>query len=167
MGIPTRAQVDAFCGAPATRWQRIAGILAPALLAGTIIYILILWHTLPEQIPTHYNAAGEIDGYGGRGTLLLMPVIGLVMDLSIALVGRFPKSWNTGARVTVLNRTRVYRLVRDLMAELRLAMALIFGGFGIYLSALPEHFGGWIIVLMALLVLAPLLRYFIRLPRAR
>jgi hypothetical protein len=53
------------------------------------------------------------------------------------------------------------------MAELRLAMALIFGGFGIYLSALPEHFGGWIIVLMALLVLAPLLRYFIRLPRAR
>ena len=167
MGIPSRAQVDAFCGAPATRWQRIAGILAPALLAGTILYILILWHKLPEQIPTHYNAAGEIDGYGGRGILLLMPVIGLVTDLSIALAGRFPQSWNTGARLTVLNRARVYRLVRDLMADLRLGMALLFSGFAIYQSTLPEHFGGWIAAVMALLVLAPLLRYFIRLPRAR
>ena len=167
MGIPTRAQVDAFCGAPATRWQRIAGILAPALLAGTILYILILWHKLPEQIPTHYNASGQIDGYGGRGTLLLMPVIGLVGDLVLALVSRMPQSWNTGVRVTVLNRARVYRLVRDLMADLRLSMALIFAGFGLYMASLPEHFSAWFAVGLTLLVLIPMLRYFIRLPRAR
>ena len=77
MRIPSRAQVDAFCGSPTTRYQRIAGILAPLILLGTIVYILIIWHTLPEQIPTHYNFAGEIDGYGGRGSLLLMPIIGL------------------------------------------------------------------------------------------
>jgi uncharacterized membrane protein len=167
MRIPSRAQVDAFCGAPATRWQRIAGILAPVILLGSVVYILILWHTLPEQIPTHYNTAGQIDGYGGRGTLLIMPIVGLVMDLTLALVGRFPKSWNTGVRVTVLNRARVYRLVRDLMAELRLSMALLFGGFGIYLASLPEHFSPWIAGGLTVLVLLPLLRYFIRLPRAR
>ena len=167
MGIPTRAQVDAFCGAPATRWQRIAGILAPVILLGTLAYILIVWHTLPERIPTHYNAAGQIDGYGGRGTLLLMPIIGLVTDLTVAICGRFPKSWNTGARVTILNRTRVYRLVRDLLAELRVAMALLFGGFAVYQSTLPEHFGGGLFLAMILLTLGPLLRYFIRLSRAR
>ena len=167
MGIPTRAQVDAFCGAPATRWQRIAGLLAPLILLGSFVYILIVWHSLPEQIPTHYNAAGEIDGYGGRGSLLIMPIIGLVTDLAVALTARFPKSWNTGVRVTVLNRVRVYRLLRDLIAELRLAMALLFGGFAIYQAALPEHFKGWIFAVLTLLVLLPLLRYFIRLPRAR
>ena len=167
MLIPSRAQADAFCGGPPTRWQRIAGILAPVLLLGSIAYILIIWRRLPEQIPTHYNAAGEIDGYGGRGTLLLMPVIGLVGDLVIALVGRFPRSWNTGARVTVLNRARVYRLVRDLMADLRLSMALIFAGFGLYMASLPEHFSAWFAVGLSLLILIPMLRYFIRLPRAR
>ena len=167
MGIPTRAQVDAFCGAPATRWQRIAGILAPVILLGSIAYILIIWHTLPEQIPTHYNAAGEIDGYGGRGTLLLMPIIGLVTDLVVALVGRFPQSWNTGTRINVLNRARVYRLVRDLMADLRVAMALLFGGLGLYLAHLPEHFGGLLFVPILLLIQIPILRYFIRLPRAK
>ena len=167
MRIPSRAQVDAFCGSPTTPYQRIAGILAPLILLGSIVYILIIWKKLPEQIPTHYNFAGEIDGYGGRGTLLLMPIIGLVMDLSLALVCRFPQSWNTGVRVTVLNRTRVYRLVRDLMADLRLSMAVLFAGFGIYQASLPEHFGVWFGPAVGLLVILPLLRYFLRLARAR
>ena len=162
MGIPTRAQVDAFCGAPATRWQRIAGILAPVILLGCLATILIIWHRLPEEIPTHYNAAGEIDGYGGRGVLLLMPIIGLVMDLVIAIVGRFPRSWNVGVRVTVLNRTKVYRLVRDLMAELRLTMAVFFGGFSVYQASLPERFAGWVVLIPLLLMSIPLLRYFTR-----
>ena len=167
MRIPSRAQVDAVCGGPPSLYQRIAGILAPVLLLGSIAYILILWHKLPEQIPTHYNFAGEIDGYGGRGTLLLMPIIGLVMDLSLALVCRFPQSWNTGVRVTVLNRTRVYRLVRDLMADLRLSMAVLFAGFAIYQANLPEQFSGNVTGIMLILIFAPLVRYFIRLARAR
>ncbi|MBR5093912.1 MAG: DUF1648 domain-containing protein [Oscillospiraceae bacterium] len=167
MGIPTRAQVDAACGSPTTLYQRIAGIVSPLILLGSIAYILLIWRQLPEQIPTHYNAAGQIDGYGGRGTLLIMPVIGLVTDLVVALVGRFPKSWNTGVRVTALNRARVYRLVRDLMADLRITMALLFAGFGIYLATLPEHFSGWIGGVLTVLVLLPLVRYFVRLPRAR
>lgn len=167
MGIPTRAQVDAFCGAPATRWQRVLSILAPVILLGSLVYILIVWHTLPEQIPTHYNAAGQIDGYGGRSTLLLMPIIGLVTDLVTALTARFPKSWSTGVRVTVLNRVRVYRLVRDLIAELRLTMALFFGAYAIYHATMPEHFSGLVVIGAMLLILLPLLRYFIRLSRAR
>ena len=167
MRIPSRAQVDAFCGSPTTRYQRIAGILAPLILLGSIVYILIVWRTLPEQIPTHYNFSGEIDGYGGRGSLLLMPVIGLVTDLTVAICGRFPKSWNTGVRVTVLNRVRVYRLIRDLMADLRLSMAVAFAGFSVYQASLPERFSGNVTGIMLILIFAPIVRYFIRLARAR
>ena len=165
MRIPTRAEVDAFCGSPTTRWQRILGILSPVVLLGAIVFVLIRFPSLPEQIPTHYNMAGEIDGYGGRGTLLLMPVIGLVSDAVVALAGRFPKSWNTGTKITLFNRVRVYRLLRDLMAELRLAMALFFGGFAVYQSLLPEHFSGNVIGLLTLLMFVPIVRYFVRLRR--
>ena len=165
MRIPTRAEVDAFCGSPTTLWQRILGILAPVVLLGSIVFVLIRFPSLPERIPTHYNFAGEIDGYGGRFSLLLMPLIGLVMDASLVLVGRFPKSWNTGVRVTLYNRVRVYRLVRDLLAELRFTTALFFGGFAVYQSLLPEHFSGNVIGVMTLLIFVPLVRYFIRLLR--
>ena len=159
--------VDVRGGAPATRDQRIAGILAPVLLVGTIAYILIIWHTLPEKIPTHYNFSGEIDGYGGRGSLLLMPVIGLVTALTVAACARFPKSWNTGVRVTVLNRARVYRVLRDLMADLRLCCALAFCGFAMYQANLPERFSGNVTGMMLIVIFAPLVRYLIRLFRVK
>lgn len=165
MRIPTRAEVDAFCGSPSTRWQRVLGILAPAVLLGSIVFILIRFPHLPEQIPTHYNFAGEIDGYGGRFSLLLMPIIGLIMDATLVLAGRFPKTWNTGVKVTLYNRVRVYRLLRDLLAELRFTTALFFGGFAVYQSLLPEHFSGNVIGLLILLMFAPLVRYFVRLLR--
>ena len=165
MRIPSRAQADAFCGAPATRYQRLAAILAPVILLGSLAFILIVWHTLPQRIPSNYNTAGEITGYSSRGTLLILPIIGIVGDLILALVGRIPQSWNTGVRITV--QVRVYRLVRDLMADLRLSFALIFGGFGLYLATLPEHFSGNVTGGMILLSAVPLVRYFIRLPRVK
>ena len=163
MRIPSRAEVDAFCGSPSTLWQRVLGILSPVLLLGAIAFILIRWPQLPPQIPSNYNAAGEVTGYSSRGLLFLMPAIGLFGDLSIALAGRFPKSWNTGVRITLYNRVRVYRILRDMMAETRLGMALLFAGFAVYQSLLPEHFSGNVIGVMTLLIFVPLVRYFIRL----
>ena len=34
------------------------------LLIGTLIYLIVRWNTIPDQIPIHYNAAGDIDGWG-------------------------------------------------------------------------------------------------------
>ena len=50
-------------------------VLLLPVLAG-----VILWNQLPEQMPTHWNAAGEIDGWSGKpfavfGLPLLMLVI--------------------------------------------------------------------------------------------
>lgn len=163
MRIPSRAEVDAFCGSPSTLWQRVLGILAPAVLLGSIIFILIRWPQLPPQIPSNYNAAGEVTGYSSRGLLFLMPAIGLFGDLSIALAGRFPKSWNTGVRITLYNRVRVYRLVRDMLAELRLALALSFAVITVCQSLALEHLSGNVTGALVLLSLAPLVRYFIRL----
>ena len=163
MRIPSRAEVDAFCGSPSTLWQRVLGILAPAVLLGSIIFILIRWPQLPPQIPSNYNAAGEVTGYSSRGLLFLMPAIGLFGDLSIALAGRFPKSWNTGVRITLYNRVRVYQLVRDMLAELRLALALSFAVITVCQSLALEHLSGNVTGALVLLSLAPLVRYFIRL----
>lgn len=167
MRIPSRAEVDAFCGSPTTLWQRVLGILSPVLLLGSIVFILIRFPSLPERIPSNYNAAGEVTGYSGRGLLFLMPVIGLIGDAVIAIVGRFPKSWNCGVRITLYNRVRVYRLVRDLMAELRLGMAIAFAGITVCQSLALEHLSGNVVGALVLVSIVPLVRYFIRLAKKR
>ena len=36
---------------------------------------LILWNKLPEQIPTHFDASGEPNGYSGRAFAVFGPYL--------------------------------------------------------------------------------------------
>ncbi len=42
------------------------------------IAFAILYNSLPNQVPMHYNLQGEIDGYGSKMELLIMALIPLV-----------------------------------------------------------------------------------------
>jgi hypothetical protein len=47
------------------------------------------WEGAPERIPVHWNAAGEVDRYGGRlEGLLLLPAIALVVYLLMLFLPR-------------------------------------------------------------------------------
>ncbi|WP_299890209.1 SdpI family protein [uncultured Lacinutrix sp.] len=39
------------------------------------IYLAYIWNALPETVPTHWNASGEIDGWSSKNTLLLIPFL--------------------------------------------------------------------------------------------
>lgn len=63
-------------------WPRSQKILEGAclvLLAGMILLPLLLWNRLPDQIPGHYNGAGEIDRWAGKIELFILPFAGLFL----------------------------------------------------------------------------------------
>ena len=66
-----------------------------------IIAGLLLWKRLPEQMPTHWNASGEIDGLSSK----LFAVVGLPMIMLavqwLCLLGTLadPKKANHSAKV--------------------------------------------------------------------
>ncbi|WP_452222906.1 SdpI family protein [Lacinutrix chionoecetis] len=39
------------------------------------IYLAYIWSDLPDQVPIHWNASGEIDGWGSKSTLLIIPIV--------------------------------------------------------------------------------------------
>lgn len=59
-------------------WTTLASWL---ILLISLAATLICLPTLPDRIPTHWNAAGEIDGWGGRMTALILPLAGLGLNL--------------------------------------------------------------------------------------
>lgn len=65
-------------------------ILLP-VLAG-----VVLWDTLPEQIPTHWNAAGEIDGWSSKAFAIFgLPLMMLAMHwLCVLVTAADPKKAN-------------------------------------------------------------------------
>ena len=47
-------------------------LLCALLIALAVGYALWLYPHLPERVPTHWNAAGKVDGWGPRGTAAFM-----------------------------------------------------------------------------------------------
>ncbi len=61
-----------------------------------------------EQIPMHWNAAGEVDGYGSRWTLLLTPAIGVFVVGLVSLVAKIePRRKNMEASMVPLRTLMV------------------------------------------------------------
>ncbi len=115
------------------------------LLIGTLIYLIVRWNTIPDQIPIHYNAAGDIDGWGGKGMVWLLVVISWGLYLGITFVGRFPELWNTGVKITKKNKEKVYRLIKYLIGTSKLILISVFTlliVFSTLAKPLPLWFAG-------------------------
>jgi uncharacterized membrane protein len=54
---------------------RIYWILAALLIVVTTAATAWLYSGVPDQIPTHWNIHSEVDGYGGKWTLFIFPVL--------------------------------------------------------------------------------------------
>jgi uncharacterized membrane protein len=39
------------------------------------VYLAYIWNQLPAQVPMHYNIEGEIDRYGNKSELILIPIM--------------------------------------------------------------------------------------------
>lgn len=75
---------------------RLFTILSGLVVLVCLIAAFILYPQLPEQVPSHWNAAGEIDGYMGRlGGAFLMPSIMLGLFIVLWVVPKIdPKKAN-------------------------------------------------------------------------
>jgi len=50
--------------------------------------------TLPDTIPTHFNAAGEADGFGSKASIIGLPVIATLLFIGLTILKIFTHSSN-------------------------------------------------------------------------
>ncbi|HEX6632570.1 MAG TPA: SdpI family protein [Usitatibacter sp.] len=62
-----------------TRYFAACIALAAIALAAT----LLAWPHLPERVPLHWNAHGEVDGWGPRGMLMLLGPGAMLAELAV------------------------------------------------------------------------------------
>ena len=103
--------------------MNIIGVLA---LLGSTLFVIIMWSQIPDQIPTHYNFAGEADGYGGKGSLIFMMMLAWFMFILITILMRFPNTWNMPVKVTAENKARLYSITRAMLEVVKMLTSLLF-----------------------------------------
>jgi uncharacterized membrane protein len=88
---------------------------------GTIFGIYLLWRywaVLPHTIPTHFNFAGQPDGWGGKGTLLILPIVSVFLFCTLTILQRFPQIYNYPVVITEANARQQYSLARTFLTWL-------------------------------------------------
>ena len=148
------------------KYNVFADIVCLVLLMGVIIYLFVAWGSLPDKVPGHYNAAGEIDRMGSRYELLITPIVGWLMFLGMSAVERFPQIWNTGVTVTEENKERVYRVIRNMLSTLKIIMILIFVFLTIN-SSLSTPLPVWFTPTYIILIFGTLILFIIRLIKVK
>ena len=94
------------------------------LIIGMTIYE---YSSLPETIPTHFNAKGEADNFGHRMTVWWIPGIAVMMYIGLFIINRYPHMHNYMVNITPENALKNYRFSTRIVRIVNLYTLAIFG----------------------------------------
>lgn len=105
-----------------------------------ILVGLLLWNQLPEKMPTHWNGAGEIDGWSSRPfAVFALPLFMFVMHWFCILVSAVdPKNKNQSGKavklvfwivpvISILCSALIYLTALGVAVSVNMAMPLVMG----------------------------------------
>jgi uncharacterized membrane protein len=98
-------------------------LLGLIFLVGVAAYY---YPQLPDRIPSHFNFRGETDGWGGKGFLLIQPVVGVLVYTLLTVLSRCPHVFNYPWPITESNARRQYAISRQMMAAIKLVSVTLF-----------------------------------------
>lgn len=150
------------------RMGELAGWLAVFAFWGLTIKN---YTTLPDIIPTHYNAAGEADGFGGKATLLFLPSIATIIFVGMTVLNRYPHIFNYPVNITADNAIRHYTNATSMIRYLKLILVVIFGMIAFktiqHANGQAVGLGIWFLPLTLVLTFIPLIFFMAKSLKAK
>ena len=92
----------------------------------TAAYLIVMWPYIPDQIPVHFDGAGQIDNYGSKNTLLFLYVVTWGMYLFLSFIQKNPAAWNTGVKSGMQDKKRSYIVITHLTSTMKGIVVLMF-----------------------------------------
>jgi len=141
-------------------------------LLGWLLIVAVWWLTfknysnLPDTIPTHYNGAGQADGFGGKTSIFTMPFNATISFIGLTVLNKFPHIFNYPTNITSENAFRQYTNATRLIRSVKLIIVFIFGlvTFNTVQTAKGEAdgLGVWFTPITMGLIFIPLIYYIVR-----
>ena len=134
---------------PRTIPQRVMEVLCLVLLLLQIVLPLAFWRFIPDPLPTHYNMAGEADGWGSRGTVFIMAGFSLFMWVFLGAVNRMePRKWNIPFTIPWGREVPVYSAVKTMLVAVKLETMLLFAAQELTMALAA---GDWVLPITGIL----------------
>ena len=93
----------------------------------SLVYTYLSYSELPDQIPIHYNAKGEVNSYGDKSIIWLLPISSILNYILLTVLSRYPHTFNYTVKITEKNAESQYAIAIEMMVLLKLSIVLFFG----------------------------------------
>lgn len=136
------------------------------LMAAPLIYLAIVWKSLPEKVAMHFNIKGEADRLGSRNelitTIIIMTVVNMIVYLLLTNIWRIDPKKNAAenrnriatigfATVVLLSAVMCMIIYSASRGNISFSAGLIFSGVGLFFAILgnylpnmkPNYFAGF------------------------
>lgn len=108
---------------PATALEKQFKLGSLVILGVMLIYVITNLASLPDEIPIHFNAKGDADGWGSKLTLFFIPGICAFLFLMMNFIGTMsPKTYNFPVKLTKENAQKQVELAREMMHGLNVVI---------------------------------------------
>jgi uncharacterized membrane protein len=111
---------------PKTKSEWAWNVIGYAIYISSILLLILKWNTLPNEVPAHFNGAGEVDRWGSKWELIILPIIGLFIMVLMEILEKFPEVHNYPSRLNEANAEKFYLLSRKLANMLKNICLIIF-----------------------------------------
>ncbi|MGF1556688.1 DUF1648 domain-containing protein [Paucihalobacter sp.] len=105
----------------------IAELASIAILIIMWCYVFMEYQSLPDIIPTHFNAAGIADDYGSKNTLFIIPSVATGIYILLFILNLYPHIHNYSVNITQENAHKNYKFSVRFLRIFNFFMCLMFG----------------------------------------
>jgi uncharacterized membrane protein len=109
-----------------TKNIKIINSIAVCMLIVLWCLALYMFINAPEKVPMHFNVKGEVDRYGDKITLFLLPLIGTIIFIGLHYLAKVPYIYNYPYTITEKNFKNAYQSASSMMHILKFLIVILF-----------------------------------------
>ncbi|MFJ8237045.1 DUF1648 domain-containing protein [Ureibacillus sp. NPDC094379] len=111
---------------PKTKLEKVADWIGISLFLIAIFYIIMQCGNIPNEVPGHFNSKGEVDRWGTKFEILILPVIGAFLFALLSLLEKAPHMHNYPKRINESNVEQFYLTSRKMLNMIKNISLLMF-----------------------------------------
>ena len=144
----------------------VLNMLCLIMLISTILFLIINWIKIPDKVPMRYDFTGNIERWGLKSEVIILPVSALILYIFMTIIEKFLQVWNTGVKVIEENKEQVYSILLHLTSTIKFIVVCVF----MYLTvktALGVKLSAWFLPIFLLVIFGDLLYWIWRLLKVK
>jgi len=109
-----------------TKSEWMWDIIGYSVFIGALVFLMIVWTKLPEEVPAHYNYKGEVDRFGSKRELFILPGTALFTTILMQTLEMFPEIYNYPKRFSEENAKDFYLNSRKMINQVKNVILILF-----------------------------------------